>query len=202
MNNVKYKITSQIIRSLRTREKITQAELAKRIGLSTRMIQQYELGINAPKAKNIKKLCFALNCSSETEQSLLHAIAQDKAMSIVDSEDFRRLQLRVGKDGLIYLSFYLNKSVDEISAIPAPQLSEFIQMALDDVESGNTKKYTLWEMAYLWSNVSDVTENEAFEFLSCYDVASADDKDVIKLILKKYKKENVPGDTNTEDAGQ
>ena len=191
-----------LLRQLRIESKLTQAELAKAAGISTGTIQQYEYGTRIPKTGTLKKICKALKCETSKKIALFEALSHEKALSVVDSEELRRLQLGVGKDGLNYLSFFLNKSVDEISAISTSQLSEFIQMALDDVDSGNTKKYTLWEMAHLWSNVSDMTENEAFEFLSCYDIASADDKDVIKLILKKYKKENVPGDTDTEDAGQ
>ena len=54
------------IKAARKDVKMTQAELAQKIGLATGTIQQYELGKREPRIEIIQKLCTALDVSFST----------------------------------------------------------------------------------------------------------------------------------------
>lgn len=52
------------IKAERKRAGITQAELAKKLGLATGTIQQYELGKRQPNGKMLQRIAGAINCST------------------------------------------------------------------------------------------------------------------------------------------
>ena len=51
------------IKELRTREGLTQAQLAKAVGVTPAAVGNYEQGVSFPKESVLKKLFGALNCS-------------------------------------------------------------------------------------------------------------------------------------------
>ena len=51
------------IRALRTEAKMTQRQLAKRVGVSNVSVSQWERGDAAPRGANMHELCVALGCS-------------------------------------------------------------------------------------------------------------------------------------------
>lgn len=48
------------IKKLRIKEKMTQAELAESVGISTMSLQRYESGVRTPKPEIIEKIAYAL----------------------------------------------------------------------------------------------------------------------------------------------
>ena len=51
------------IKSLRTGQKMTQAELAEKIGVDQTAVSQWETGQTYPKASLLPKIAEALNCT-------------------------------------------------------------------------------------------------------------------------------------------
>lgn len=52
--------TGELIKQARVTMRITQAELAKRLGVTPQAISQYERGIKNPKPATLKKIAAAL----------------------------------------------------------------------------------------------------------------------------------------------
>ena len=53
------------IRLARTRLRLSQAELARRIGISTTAMNQIEMGVTDPRASRIKAIAEVLNVSTD-----------------------------------------------------------------------------------------------------------------------------------------
>ena len=51
------------IKDMRVLSELTQAELAKRVGLSTITIRQYESGVREPRFSTLQQLAKAMNCN-------------------------------------------------------------------------------------------------------------------------------------------
>ena len=51
------------IKDMRVFSELTQAELAKRVGLSTITIRQYESGVREPRFSTLQQLAKAMNCN-------------------------------------------------------------------------------------------------------------------------------------------
>lgn len=51
--------------TIREREKISQAELAKRIGVSQGAVSHWEKGIRQPRADQVRELAKVLNCTTD-----------------------------------------------------------------------------------------------------------------------------------------
>ena len=63
--------TGDRIKQVRLKAGITQAELAKRLGVTPQAISQYERGIKKPKIETLRKIATALNCNvSDLDNSL------------------------------------------------------------------------------------------------------------------------------------
>lgn len=65
-----------IVREMRLRAGLTQRELARRVGVDRSTVTKWELGISAPKARDIPRLATELNCSTD---ELLRGESIDKS---------------------------------------------------------------------------------------------------------------------------
>lgn len=72
------------LQKLRKDKGLTQSELAEKIGVSCRSIQNYELGARYPKRDILNKLCKAL------ETKIEYLVSSDDFMGIVRAEDGAR----------------------------------------------------------------------------------------------------------------
>ncbi len=122
--------TGELIKQARTNIGMTQAELAKRLGVTPQAISQYERGIKNPKNETLKKIATALNIPwykllsdnpSEQMQILAWEIA-DKAGTMIVDKNGNVLNhpdpAKIGhpeltKSELIELGFPLFKSDDD-----------------------------------------------------------------------------------------
>lgn len=63
--NFNPKLFSKRLGDARSREKLTQSELAKKSGLTAAAISHFECGQRIPSVPNLYKLCRALNTQSD-----------------------------------------------------------------------------------------------------------------------------------------
>ncbi len=69
------------LQNLRKEKGLTQSELAEKVGVSCRSIQNYELGSRYPKRNILDRLCTALGTKIE------YLVSSDDFMGIVQAED-------------------------------------------------------------------------------------------------------------------
>lgn len=81
----------QNIRNLRKAKKMTQQELADRIGKGKSTVQKYELGITCPPLDVIRKICIVLDCN-------FHDIVQSEPPLQSTEESRRRVEELMGKE--------------------------------------------------------------------------------------------------------
>ena len=72
------------LQKLRKEKGFTQAELAEKVGVSTRSIQNYELGMRYPKRNILDKLCEIL------ETRIEYLVSSDDFIGLVRAEDGAR----------------------------------------------------------------------------------------------------------------
>ncbi|MBQ8841028.1 MAG: helix-turn-helix transcriptional regulator [Ruminiclostridium sp.] len=72
------------LQKLRKEKGFTQAELAEKVGVSTRSIQNYELGMRYPKRNILDKLCEIL------ETRIEYLVSSDDFIGLVHAEDGAR----------------------------------------------------------------------------------------------------------------
>ncbi len=117
----------QNIKALRKKEGLTQEQLAKKIGISTITIRQYENGLRTPKYSTVESIAKALDCSvselinskQEAEMIFEHVLNQVYGITpcetgIVDhGSDFMDASYERENPGIIinnYMDFILNHS--------------------------------------------------------------------------------------------
>ncbi len=69
------------LQKLRKQKGLTQAELAEKVGVSSRSIQNYELGSRYPKRNILDKLCEVLGTKIE------YLVSSDDFLGLVQAED-------------------------------------------------------------------------------------------------------------------
>lgn len=120
--------TGELIKQARVTMRITQAELAKRLGVTPQAISQYERGIKNPKPATLKKIAAALgvewyelisdnpheqaqgiidDVSSRMQKSIATNGPMQKASDLINSGIFE-IQLKSDDDQIAYLYSLLN----------------------------------------------------------------------------------------------
>ena len=97
---------SERLKEARKNKGLTQAELAKKCGLATGTIQQYELGKRNPTNKNIKKIADAL--------SIEYRFAKDGEVYFYEFRDVPQgepANLEITKQ------YFLNKKINELISL-------------------------------------------------------------------------------------
>lgn len=89
----------QNIRNIRKAKKMTQQELADRIGKGKSTVQKYELGITCPPLDVIRKICLVLDCD-------FHDIVQSDPPYQSTEESRRQAEELMGKE-----PGYLNSNI-------------------------------------------------------------------------------------------
>lgn len=129
--------TGELIKQARVTMRITQAELAKRLGVTPQAISQYERGIKNPKPATLKKIAAALGVSW---YELLSDDPHVQARGIVDDVS-GRLQKAIAETGPM-------KKISTSNVISSGLLQ--IQFKSDDDQ-----------IAYLYSLLNDPGKFEA-----------------------------------------
>mgnify|MGYP001087160822 CR=1 FL=1 len=87
--------TGELIKQARVTMRITQAELAKRLGVTPQAISQYERGIKNPKPATLKKIAAALGVEwyelysddpHEQSRGIIYDISDRAGISILDKD--------------------------------------------------------------------------------------------------------------------
>ena len=73
--------TGDLIKQARLKSGVTQAELAKRLGVTPQAVSQYERGIKKPKLETLRKIALALDCNISDLDSSLSSILADAVFS-------------------------------------------------------------------------------------------------------------------------
>lgn len=73
--------TGDLIKQARLKSDVTQAELAKRLGVTPQAVSQYERGIKKPKLETLRKIALALDCNISDLDSSLSSILADAVFS-------------------------------------------------------------------------------------------------------------------------
>ena len=73
--------TGDLIKQARLKSGVTQAELAKRLGVTPQAVSQYERGIKKPKLETLRKIALALDCNIGDLDSSLSSILADAVFS-------------------------------------------------------------------------------------------------------------------------
>lgn len=130
MNESIHKLDEQIgecIRDWRIRAKMTQAELAQKVGLATITIRQYETGKREPKFETLKKIAVALNC----EITMLVPTRRENPLF------YQKIESNLSEEEKSYL-----KGIDEEDRIFT---IEEMNSYLDGISD---KDFELWERMY------------------------------------------------------
>lgn len=121
------------IRKFRKASGLTQAQLAKKCGMATGTIQQYELGKREPRIQQQYKICRALNIdpvaliSGQTDADYNENFLEGmrgflEVLTIADGDPDKAKQIFVNKETLLLNFFQLNlsgqkKAIDQVEML-------------------------------------------------------------------------------------
>lgn len=119
------------IKRMREAVGITQKELAKRCGLATGTIQQYELGKREPRQEKLEKIAVALNTS--VSELMLYGLEpspkaielMDDLLSFVKDVDQKELKEKNLKDFSESLREHINENFDKMNDIGKQKLTDY-----------------------------------------------------------------------------
>jgi transcriptional regulator with XRE-family HTH domain len=149
------------IKKIREDKKITQMELAKRIGMSKGNLSQIESGSIGVNQENLKKIAEALNCSVaqllgeiDIKQDIIYNIKCYSNINdfVINNEDYdfvgvseKLLNLLKIKD---YRNLIISKS-DEKNMEPTISNNDFLIIDISKKEPFNNKIYIMKERNYI-----------------------------------------------------
>ena len=122
------------IAKLRRIKNLTQAELAEKVGVTTRSIQNYELGTRVPKMDTVVKIAEALGVDekvlmSDEDYFVIEAHEKYGSRGKKDAEELVKFRKHILKPRLSIRNIRQKNTEKMMTAIPTKVINTYIQMS-------------------------------------------------------------------------